>query len=132
MAAPKKTASKPKEITSVIENDVPETPQDEVITMEKDTEEKKSPGIEDGVYTEYDVVLSSGITIPEVHVVVDPDRFPMDFDRLMDRGRVDIAMLLLLSDQTMYILRTIGANRKMIRDEVIPVIQRGLEMSREN
>lgn len=130
MATPKKTTPK-KDVMEIIKNDVPDAPQDEISTIEQDVE-KKEPSIVDGVYTEYGVELSSGVTIPEMHVVVDPDRFPMDFDRLMDRGRVDLAMLLLLSDQTMYILRTIGANRKMVRDEVIPVIQRGLEMSREN
>lgn len=129
MATPKKTTPK-KDVMEIIKNDVPDAPQDEISTIEQDVE-KKEPSIEDGVYTEYGVELSSGVTIPEMHVVVDPDRFPMDFDRLMDRGRVDLAMVLLLSDQTMYLLRAIGANRKMVRDEVIPVVQRGLEMSKE-
>lgn len=129
MATPKKTTQK-KDVMEIIKNDVPDAPQDEISTIEQDVE-KKEPSIEDGVYTEYGVELSSGVTIPEMHVVVDPDRFPMDFDRLMDRGRVDLAMVLLLSDQTMYLLRAIGANRKMVRDEVIPVVQRGLEMSKE-
>lgn len=118
----------------VVENDVadsPDEPQEEVTIIEKPAE-KREPGIEDGVYTEYGLELSNGVTIPEVHVVVDPDRFPMDFDSLMDRGRVDLAMMLLLSDQTMYVLRALGANRKMVREEILPVVKRGMEMAAED
>lgn len=117
----------------VIEHDVEDAstdPQEEVSTIEK-TEEKKEPTIEDGVYTEYDVKLSTGVILPEVHVAVGENKRPPEFRRMMAQGFPDVAMQFLLSDQTTYLLRTIGWSEEMFKEDIAPIIKRGMEKAAE-
>lgn len=117
-----------KEVAHVVENNIPDAPQDEVITITKDEEgtEKKEPVLKDGVYTEYGVELVNGVKIP-VSVIVNEKDLPATFGSLVSEGNGAALIIAQLTAGTRRMIDLAGATMADIGETFPAVIMRGRE-----
>lgn len=115
-----------KDVAHVVENEIPESPQDEVITIEAEgkTAAKREPALKNGVYTEYDVELVNGVKIP-VSVIVDEMKLPATFGSLISEGNGAAMVIAQLTAGTRRIIDLAGATMEDINATFPEIIQRG-------
>lgn len=84
--------------------------------------------ISDGIYTEREVELLSGVKL-DIEVIVDQDMLPASVSSLAHEGNVEGMLMAQLTAKTRKLLDWTGATRKDLHEVIAPVVQRGTELA---